>query len=87
MTDRRTLQSVHELFINIHVNDPAACGKPFAGIPFVFGGDFRQTLPVVLGVKGAEVLNYSLLRSDLWKKLTVCTLFNHVKKVTLGLSS
>ena len=86
MTDRRTSQSVHKLFINIHVNDPAACSKPFAGILFVFGGDFRQTLPVVLGVKGAELLNYSLLRSDLWKKLAVCTLFHYVKQVTLGLT-
>lgn len=39
---------------------------PFGGITVVFGGDFRQTLPVIPKASKAEVVNASLNQSRLW---------------------
>jgi len=40
--------------------------KPFGGITVVFGGDFRQTLPVVPRGSRHQVLEASLRNSKLW---------------------
>ncbi|KAG2627519.1 hypothetical protein PVAP13_3KG127484 [Panicum virgatum] len=39
---------------------------PFGGKIVVFGGDFRQVLPVVLKGSRAQIVNASLRRSYLW---------------------
>ena len=40
--------------------------KPFGGKVMVFGGDFRQVLPVVPKSTRAEIVNASLVKSYLW---------------------
>nr|XP_051196959.1 uncharacterized protein LOC127310315 [Lolium perenne] len=40
---------------------------PFGGKTVVFGGDFRQVLPVVRKGTRAQIVDASLTRSDLWK--------------------
>ena len=41
--------------------------KPFGGITVLFGGDFRQTLPVVPRGSRHQILNASLRNSRLWR--------------------
>jgi hypothetical protein len=43
---------------------------PFGGKTVVFGGDFRQVLPVVRKGTRAQIVNASLSRSELWKCMT-----------------
>ena len=44
----------------------AACQIPFGGKTVVFGGDFRQVLPVVRKGSRAQIIDTSLRRSYLW---------------------
>lgn len=67
MTDRRIYQAVNELFCFLNPNK----GDFFPTTTFLFGGDWRQTLPIVEGVQGQGVLEYTMLRSEMWEKLTV----------------
>ncbi|XP_059289529.1 uncharacterized protein LOC132043064 [Lycium ferocissimum] len=41
----------------------------FGGKVVVFGGDFRQTLPIVRNGKKEDFINESLLYSDIWEEL------------------
>ena len=42
-------------------------GKPFGGITVLFGGDFRQTLPIVPRGSKHQILEASLRNSALWE--------------------
>lgn len=44
---------------------------PFGGVPFVFGGDFKQVLPVVPKGSRDEIVSASLRRSYIWDALRV----------------
>src|SRR3954469_22330698 len=48
--------------------------KPFGSKVFVFGGDFRQVLPVIPRASRAEVVSASLSRSYLWQHMKVMKL-------------
>jgi hypothetical protein len=43
------------------------CELPFGGKVMVFGGDFRQVLPVVPRGTRAQIMDATLLRSYIWK--------------------
>ena len=45
------------------------CGLPFGGKVMVFGGDFRQALPMVTHGTRAHVTDATLQRSYLWEKI------------------
>uniref|UniRef100_A0A453NCD3 ATP-dependent DNA helicase n=1 Tax=Aegilops tauschii subsp. strangulata TaxID=200361 RepID=A0A453NCD3_AEGTS len=45
------------------------CSLPFGGKVVVFGGDFRQVLPVVTRGTRAQITDATLLRSYLWQKI------------------
>ncbi|KAJ7568125.1 hypothetical protein O6H91_01G019500 [Diphasiastrum complanatum] len=45
--------------------------SPFERVPVVFGGDFRQILPVVPRGNRAQIVNASLKCSRLWKHMEV----------------
>jgi len=45
------------------------CGLPFGGKVMVFGGDFRQVIPVVTRGTRAQVTDATLQRSYLWEKI------------------
>jgi hypothetical protein len=55
----------------LSAKEPANAAKSFGGLPVLFGGDFRQVLPVVHGADRSQILNASLIRSPLWKNVRV----------------
>jgi ATP-dependent DNA helicase PIF1 len=62
MTKRQSVEMVGRSLQNI-----MGCELPFGGNVMMFGGDFRQVLPVVpLGTR-AQITNATLLRSYIWK--------------------
>jgi hypothetical protein len=54
--------------------DVTQVDEPFGGKVFVFGGDFRQVLPVIPHASRAEVVSASLSRSYLWRHMKVMKL-------------
>ncbi|XP_015078290.1 ATP-dependent DNA helicase PIF1-like [Solanum pennellii] len=61
MAKRHIIETVDRSFRDIMDKD-----VPFGGKIMVFGGDFRQVLPVVTKSTKAETVNASLVRSYLW---------------------
>jgi hypothetical protein len=49
------------------LQDIMGCDLPFCGKVTVFGGDFRQVLPVVPRGTRAQITDGTLLRSCIWK--------------------
>jgi hypothetical protein len=61
-------QGVEALDNNLHdIMDRT--NLPFGGDTMVFGGDFRQVLPVVQRVSRAQVVGASLWMSYLWDSM------------------
>lgn len=61
--------------------DPSRAKRPFGGLSVVFGGDFRQILPVIPKGTRAQVVSASLNSSKLWKH---CKLFYLEKNMRLA---
>jgi hypothetical protein len=57
---------------------------PFGGKIIVFGGDFRQVLPVVLHGSEADIVDASLKRSPLWRHVKVMKLTINMRVRTAG---
>ena len=53
--------------IDRSLRDLCSCDLPFCGKVIVFGGDFRQILPVVRHGTQADVSSACLNRSPLWR--------------------
>ncbi|XP_075079447.1 ATP-dependent DNA helicase RRM3-like [Nicotiana tabacum] len=64
MAMRQTIKTVDRSFGDIMDVD-----EPFGGKIMIFGGDFRQVLPVVPKSTRVETVNASLVRSYLWPKM------------------
>jgi hypothetical protein len=56
------------------LQDIRHCDKPFGGLTVVFGGDFQQTLPVIVKGSRPQIVGACLQRSALWRALTILTL-------------
>lgn len=69
MIHRHSFESLDRTFRDILKND-----MPFGGKVIVFGGDFRQILPVVPGGSRSEIVNASLKSSYIWQYCTVLKL-------------
>ena len=54
--------------------DPLLENKPFGGKVIVFGGDFRQILPVVIKGSREDIVRSCLRRSILWMHVKLLTL-------------
>jgi hypothetical protein len=52
---------------------------PFGGKTVVFGGDFRQVLPVIRKGTRAQIVDASLSRSELWKCMTQLKLVRNMR--------
>ena len=52
---------------------------PFGGKTIVFGGDFRQTLPVVPNGSRQDIVNASLCSSYIWSKCKVLSLTKNMR--------
>lgn len=53
--------------------------RPFGGIMVAFGGDFQQTLPLIVHGSREEVVEASLLHSLLWPEVTVLPLTQNMR--------
>ncbi|XP_071705259.1 uncharacterized protein [Rutidosis leptorrhynchoides] len=67
------------------VDNPNSIDTPFGGKVIVFGGDFRQVLPVVTQGKREDIVDASLNYSYIWDHVTVLKLTVNMR--LLGLSS
>lgn len=63
MTKRQAVE-----MLDRSLQDIMECSLPFGGKVVVFGGDFRQVLPVVTRGTRAQITDATLLRSYLWDK-------------------
>lgn len=61
-------------------------GKPFGGKVVVFGGDFRQVLPVINGGSRAQIVMESLNASYLWEHCKVLKLTKNMRLLSGKLS-
>ncbi|XP_076893071.1 uncharacterized protein LOC143544992 [Bidens hawaiensis] len=57
--------------------------KPFGGKVVVFGGDFRQILPVIQNGSRSDIVNVSLCSSHLWSNCKVLKLTKNMR-LTVG---
>ncbi|KAM0822262.1 hypothetical protein ACQ4PT_071604 [Festuca glaucescens] len=69
----RTLRDV------LSANDSAKSALPFGGKTVIFGGDFRQVLPVIEGGSRNEIIDASLIASPLWRHVTVLRLKENMR--------
>lgn len=82
MQHRYGFEAVDRSFRDIMSSvDPKRKNLPFGGITVVFGGDFRQILPVIPKASRSEVVNASLNQSRLWE---FCEVFLLLKNMRLG---
>jgi len=59
-------------------------GKPFGGLTFVFGGDFKQILPVIIKVGKAQTMVHLLGSLD-YGKAFLCFIYTRICTLTLEL--
>ena len=64
MTRRQAVETLDR-----SLQDIMGCIKPFGGKVMVFGGDFRQILPVVPRGTRAQITDATLLRSYIWENV------------------
>ena len=53
--------------------------QTFGGITTLFGGDFRQILPVILGGTRAQIVNATLKRSNIWRGIQRMSLQHNMR--------
>jgi len=64
MQHRHAIEALNRTLQDILNND-----RPFGGITVLFGGDFRQTTPIVPRGSREKIVNASLKRSSLWNNI------------------
>ncbi|GJV76911.1 DNA helicase [Tanacetum coccineum] len=82
MNDRRCFEALDKTLRDL-MNAPEIV---FGGKIVVFGGDFRQTLPVKKGVAKEELINVSIAQSYLWSHFKICKLKENMRLLRTGLS-
>jgi ATP-dependent DNA helicase PIF1 len=68
------------LYRSLH--DVMGCELPFGRKVMVFGGDFRQVLPVVPRGTKAQIMDATLLRSYFWKDIWKICLTRNMRAQT-----
>ncbi|CAF1157243.1 unnamed protein product, partial [Brachionus calyciflorus] len=61
--------------------NPNLANIPFGGKKFLIGGDFRQTLPVVLRGHRADIINATIKSSYLWNHVRKFKLINNMRLI------
>jgi ATP-dependent DNA helicase PIF1 len=74
MTKRQAVETLDR-----SLQDIMGCPLPFGGKVVVFGGDFRQVLPVVTRGTRAQITDATLLRSYLWEKIQTIPLTRNMR--------
>ena len=65
--------------IDVMMRDVCGIDVPFAGKVFLLGGDFRQTLPIVVGGGRAQTVDNCITRSHLWQLFTTFSLTRNMR--------
>ncbi|XP_021974699.2 uncharacterized protein LOC110869784 [Helianthus annuus] len=73
-------RTMHDIF---NISNSSRSDVVFGGKVIVFGGDFRQILPVVPNGGRQEIVNASLCSSYLWRKCKLLTLTRNMR-LTVG---
>ncbi|UYV73006.1 hypothetical protein LAZ67_10001495 [Cordylochernes scorpioides] len=76
MAPKDALRCINNLLKEIMQNE-----KPLGGKTIVFGGDFRQTLPVVPHGTQAAIVESSIKFHPLWKKNNILKLDNNIRSI------
>ncbi|XP_012858302.1 PREDICTED: uncharacterized protein LOC105977534 [Erythranthe guttata] len=80
MIHKHCFEAVHQSLKDIlSQSDPENENKPFGGKTVVFGGDFRQILPVVPKGTRQQVVSASINSSHLWQHCEVLTLTKNMR--------
>ncbi|XP_074342032.1 uncharacterized protein LOC141679429 [Apium graveolens] len=80
MQHRYAIEAVDRSLLDIMAAVDVEQGRrPFGGIIVVFGGDFRQILPVLPKAGRAEIVNASFNKSHLWKSCSVFLLSQNMR--------
>jgi hypothetical protein len=74
MQHRHIMEAVERTFQDVLDSD-----KPFGGLTFVFGGDFQQILPVITGASRGQTVSACILRSALWRSISVLHLHRNMR--------
>ena len=61
------------------LQDICDTNKSFGGITVVFGGDFRQILPVIPKGVREQIVGASLRRSMLWREMHILILYHNMR--------
>ncbi|KAL7132194.1 hypothetical protein ABFS83_12G055800 [Erythranthe nasuta] len=80
MIHKHCFEAVHQSLKDIlSQSDPENENKPFGGKTVIFGGDFRQILPVVPKGTRQQVVSASINSSHLWQHCEVLTLTKNMR--------
>ena len=74
MTRRESVETLDR-----SLQDITGCDLPFGGKVIVFGGDFRQVLPVVPRGTRAQICDATLLRSYIWDNIKIVRLKQNMR--------
>ena len=77
MTKRQAVETLDR-----SLQDVTSCSSPFGGKVMVFGGDFRQVLPMVMHGTRAQITDATLLRSYLWENIRKIRLTRNMRAQT-----
>jgi ATP-dependent DNA helicase PIF1 len=87
MTSRYCFEALDRTLRDVpSCNDATKSSLPYGGKTVIFGGDFRQILPVIEGGSRNEIIDASLTASPLWRHVTVLSLKENMCLNRLGLS-
>ena len=79
MQHRHIHEAVNRTFQDIQHSD-----KPFRGLFVVFGGDFKQILPVIVKGSCAQIVGACIQQSRLWLSVKVLKLTENMRLNTHG---
>jgi hypothetical protein len=74
MQHRHIHEAVDRTFQDIRHSD-----KPFGGLTIVFGGDFKQILPVVVKGSRPQIVGACIQKSHLWRSVKVLKLTENMR--------
>ncbi|KAL6603039.1 hypothetical protein ACP70R_043400 [Stipagrostis hirtigluma subsp. patula] len=74
MTRRQAVEALDR-----SMQDIMGCSSPFGGKVVVFGGDFRQVLPVVRRGTKAQIIDATIQKSYLWKEIEIIKLWRNMR--------
>lgn len=86
--DEAPMQSRFDVHVlNKLLQDVCNSRVPFAGKVVCFCGDFRQTLPVVVGGTAGDIINRSICSAEFWPSVTMLELTENMRLANPNLTT